>query len=232
VAASALRSTRRALGILRRRLRAGLADRDHRSRLERLGSGRPAAYREYLRGQLARTLSKRANDPGVGARVLAARAAAAAPPAPGRAVLCVGCRNGVELDEFARRGYDDVVGIDLFSQRPDILVMDMHDLSFPDERFDVVYASHSLEHAYDLDRVLREIARVARPGAVLAVEVPVRHKGSDADLVEFSGLDDLKRRLAPLGAVVWEEEQPARSATNDQGSAVARLVVALGGRGG
>jgi SAM-dependent methyltransferase len=229
MATRALIAARGALGRARRRLRAGVADLDHRARLRRLGRGRPPEYREYLRGQLARTLSKRSNDPGIGARVLIDRAVDAAGSPGGASVLCVGCRNTVELDEFRRRGFGDVVGIDIFSQSPEIVVMDMHELAFPDERFDVVYASHSLEHAYDLGRVLREIARVGRAGAVLAVEVPVRHRGSDADLVEFSGLEDLRRALEPFGEVLWEDEQPARSPTNEQGSAVARLVLSLGG---
>jgi SAM-dependent methyltransferase len=221
-------SLRHALGGLRRRLRAAVSDLDHKAGLRRLGRGRPASYRAYLDGQLARSLSRRANDPGVGARFLIDRAARAMPPSSGSSVLCVGCRNPVELDEFRARGYAEVVGIDLFSLRSDILVMDMHDLAFPDDRFDVVYASHSLEHAYDLERVLHELGRVGRPGAALAVEVPVRHRGSDADLVEFAGVCELRRALEPLGTVLWEEEQPARSPTNEQGSAVARLVLALG----
>ena len=54
--------------------------------------------------------------------------------------------------------------------------MDMHEMTFSDDSFDVVYASHSLEHSYDVERVVREIVRVARDGAVVGVEVP----GSDS----------------------------------------------------
>jgi SAM-dependent methyltransferase len=229
VATRPLRSARRALGRLHRRLGSSFSDLDHKARLARLARGKPSSYRAYLHGQLDRTLSKRANDPGIGARLLIGRVSEVVPPSADASVLCVGCRNTIELDEFRNRGYGDVVGIDLFSQSSDILVMDMHDLAFPDNRFDVVYASHSLEHAYDLDRVLHEIARVGREGAAVAVEVPVRHKGSDADLVEFAGLDDLRAALEGHGMVIWEDEQPPRSPTNDQGSAVARIVYALPG---
>lgn len=201
----------------------------HRARLRRLGRGRPPGYHEYLAGQLERTLSKRENDPGAGARLLVERAVELGRLGAGSSVLCVGCRNTVELDLFRARGVGRVVGVDLFSQHPDILVMDMHALAFPDATFDAVYASHSLEHSHDLPAALREIARVARPGAVVAVEVPVRHRGHDADLIEFSGLDDLREQLEPFAsAVLWEEEQPARTETNEQGSAVARMVVSLG----
>jgi SAM-dependent methyltransferase len=41
-------------------------------------------------------------------------------------------------------------------------------LPFPDESFDVVYCLATLHHALDLRRMVREMARVAQPGAVVA----------------------------------------------------------------
>jgi SAM-dependent methyltransferase len=143
-------------------------------------------------------------------------------------VLCVGCRNTLELDRFRARGFDDVTGIDVFSQRHDIKVMDMHEMTFPDNSFDVVYASHALEHAYDADRVVEEIVRVARDDAVVGVEVPVRVQASTADRIVFSGLDELRAAFEPhIGDEVLAEEQPPHSPTNDQGTEIARLVFRL-----
>jgi SAM-dependent methyltransferase len=193
--------------------------------LRGLESGRPADYHAYLEGQLRRSLSKRTNDPGVGARLLIREVAMRV--GRGARVLCVGCRNGLELDRFRRHGLEPV-GIDLFSQRSDILVMDMHDMEFEADSFDAVYASHVLEHSRDLDSVVSEIGRVARDGAIVGVEVPVRHKGSDADLIEFDGLDDLQTSLGPAAQhALYADEQPRLSPTNEQGSAVARLVFRL-----
>jgi SAM-dependent methyltransferase len=140
-------------------------------------------------------------------------------------VLCVGCRNTVELNEFRARGFADVVGIDLFSQHPDILVMDMHEMTFADESFDVIFSSHSLEHSYDLERVVREIARVARRRALVAAEVPVRGQRGDADLLVFGDVTELRTAFGHhVGEVLMAEERPSRSETNDQGTDVARLV--------
>ena len=212
----------------RRRLRATagrLRDLRYRLALRRLWRGRPREYHAYLDVQLRRTLSKRRTDPGVGATLLVGEVAARLPA--GADVLCIGCRNGFELDRFRLLGCN-AVGIDLFSQRRDIFVMDMHDLAFGDDAFDAVYASHSLEHAYDLPAALREIGRVARAGAIVGVEVPVRHKGSDADLLEFDDLDDVSASLASVvDEVLWSEELPPRSPRNGQGSAVARIVFRL-----
>ena len=214
---------------VRTRLRGGtrrLLEIPHWLTLRRLGKRHPPEYREYLATQLERTLSKRENDPGVGAATLINRVAEAQPA--GGPVLCVGCRNGLELDRFRARGFEDVVGIDVFSQRPDILVMDMHELSFPADSFDVVYASHSLEHSYDVERVAAEIARVARDGAVIALEVPVRAQASAADRVVFSGLDELRAIFKEeIGEQLLAEEQQPRSSTNEQGTEIARLVFRL-----
>ncbi len=194
--------------------------------LRRLGKRRPPEYRDYLATQLRRTLSKRETDPGSGAETLINRVAEEQPSRG--AVLCIGCRNGLELDRFRARGFGEVVGIDIFSQRPDILTMDMHELSFADDSFDVVYASHSLEHSYDVDRVAGEIGRVARDGAVVGVEVPVRAQASDADRIVFSGLDELRGvfRLN-MGEELLAEEQSPHTPTNEQGTEIARLVFRL-----
>ena len=214
---------------VRTRLRAGarlLIETPHWVVLRRLGRRHPREYRDYLATQLRRTLSKRETDPGAGAVALINRVAEARPA--GGAVLCIGCRNPLELDRFRANGFDDVVGVDLFSQRDDILVMDMHELSFPADSFDVVYASHALEHSYDVDRVVREIVRVARDGAVVGVEVPVRVQASAADRIVFSGLDELRAAFRPhIGTELHEEEQPPHTATNEQGTEIARLVFRL-----
>jgi len=175
---------------------------------------------------MRRTLSKRETDPGVGAETLINRVTEQQPS--GGTVLCVGCRNALELDRFRARGFDEVIGIDVFSQREDILVMDMHEMSFPADSFDVVYASHALEHSYDVDRVAGEIGRVARDGAVVGVEVPVRAQASTADRIVFSGLDELRAVFKrQIGEELLGEEQPPHTASNGQGTEIARLVFRL-----
>ena len=52
-----------------------------------------------------------------------------------------------------------------------------------EERFDVIYSAHTLEHFPSLDGVLPELARRLRPGGLLALEVPhfdFAQRGSDS----------------------------------------------------
>jgi ubiquinone/menaquinone biosynthesis C-methylase UbiE len=98
-------------------------------------------------------------------------------------------------------------------------------MTFADDSFDVVYCSHALEHAFDVERVAAEMIRVARDGAVVGVEVPVRAQASAADRVVFSGLDELRARFAPhIGQELLAEELPPRSETNEQGTEIGRFV--------
>jgi SAM-dependent methyltransferase len=211
---------------VRTRVRAGarrLTEVPHWLGLRRLGQRQSPEYRDYLAVQLRRTLSKRETDPGIGAVTLINRVADER--RDGGSVLCVGCRNTLELDRFHARGFDDVTGIDVFSQRDDIQVMDMHAMTFADDSFDVVYCSHALEHAFDVERVAAEMIRVARDGAVVGVEVPVRAQASTADRVVFSGLDELRAPFAPhIGQELLAEELPPRSETNEQGTEIGRFV--------
>lgn len=207
-----------------------LADLRHRPGLRRLGRGKPDEYKEYLDVQQRRTLSKRANDPGAGARLLADQVVELGRLSADSPVLCVGCRNTIELDLFREAGIREVVGIDLVSQSSEIIVMDMHAMAFPDDSFDAVYASHSLEHAYDVSSVVSEIARVSRPAAVVGVEVPLGPGSSEADRVTFSQLQDLRSAVLREGdRELWADEQEALTSTNSQGTAVARIVFRLGG---
>ncbi len=107
-------------------------------------------------------------------------------------VLDVACGNGA----VARRLADDehwVVGIDLSAAelasapRPAVRA-DASRMPFPDGVFDVVTCSMGLAIAQPLTVVLAEIARVLRPGGVLAATVPAVRPVRPSDLPVLTGL--------------------------------------------
>ncbi len=60
---------------------------------------------------------------------------------------------------IAERGLENV----------DFSVADLHSLPFEDETFDVVHAHQVLQHVADPVEALKEMARVAKPGGIIAV---------------------------------------------------------------
>lgn len=59
--------------------------------------------------------------------------------------------------------------------------MDITDIQFPPETFDVVYCSHVLEHVPDDRKAMREFWRVLKPGGWAILNVPVIDKETFED---------------------------------------------------
>lgn len=200
----------------------------HRFRIRRLAANRDPNYREYLSVQFERTYAKRNQVPARRSTVLMDRLCDLGKPNANGAVLCIGPRDTFEIESFKHMGFRKVQGIDLLSQGPDVHIMDMHQMTFPDDSFDVVYASHSLEHSYDPARVVGEIVRVAKDSAVIAVEVPIKFAPRGADRFDFGGVDGVHKLFGPhIDRVVWTDEQPPGSPMNASGTAVARTIFSI-----
>lgn len=80
----------------------------------------------------------------------------------GRSVLCIAARQGTEVRAFIDRGAFGI-GIDLNPGRdnPYVVAGDFHALQYADGSVQVVY-TNSLDHAYELDRVISEIIGSSR----------------------------------------------------------------------
>jgi SAM-dependent methyltransferase len=121
----------------------------------------------------------------------------------GRSVLCIAARQGTEVRAFIDRGAF-AVGIDLNPGRENryVMVGDFHALQFGDGTVQVVY-TNSLDHAFDLDRVLGEIRRVLAPdGALIAELNGGEDQSSDAGFYEsssWSSIEDIRQRIEGHG---------------------------------
>ncbi|MEV7623701.1 class I SAM-dependent methyltransferase [Actinoplanes sp. NPDC089786] len=93
------------------------------------------------------------------------------------------------------------------------LVADIQALPFPAGRFDLVLANHVLYHLPDLDRGVRELARVTRPAGVLVAT-------TNADDIPVAVIDLHRAALDRIGAPAEPAEPSTFSLRN--GEAVLR----------
>jgi SAM-dependent methyltransferase len=90
------------------------------------------------------------------------------PREPRRAI---GPRSEIEIFGLWSAGFsrDRIKGLDLFSYSPFIDVGDMHAMPYPDNSFDVVILSEVLPYSKDQSAAVREVLRLCRNKAVVAV---------------------------------------------------------------
>jgi SAM-dependent methyltransferase len=135
-------------------------------------------------------------------------------------ILDCGCGYGFSLSAFRHFGFKKVLGTDVSEFRLSearaigypVENIDMHEMSILDsQQFDVVYSSHSMEHALYPDRVLNEIWRVLKTDGVLLLTLPYP-----------VALDTDHVRKAHCGAEVLGLTQ------HDEGNALVRAVERFG----
>ena len=146
----------------------------------------------------------------------------------GRNVLCLGARIGSEVKAFLDLGAF-AVGIDLNPGDANRYVVqgDFHNLQYPPNSIDVVY-TNSLDHAFDIDRIAREVLRVLKPGGLFLVEaVQGRDQGIRPGFFEsffWKNIDELVGVFEKAGFKVsrrtpmthpWPGEQVCLSRSGD-----------------
>ena len=101
--------------------------------------------------------------------------------APPNSVLDIGCGTGELLGQIRRGGNQHLTGIEP-SPRAAAVAREQHGLNvrtgtleqarFPDESFDTVLLSHSLEHLPSPRKTMSEIQRVLKPGGAVVIWAP------------------------------------------------------------
>lgn len=106
----------------------------------------------------------------------------------GAQILDISCGDGVGLREFWANGFTKVEGFEWDTEKVEkarqygyrVHQGDMHDLSgFPPQSFDVVYSSHTLEHAINPKKVLQQFRHVLRADGELVLVLPFPDTGPD-----------------------------------------------------
>jgi SAM-dependent methyltransferase len=125
---------------------------------------------------------------------------------PGRTVLCLAARIGTEVKAFLDLGAF-AVGIDLNPGVDNRYVVhgDFHDLQFAPGSIEIVY-TNSLDHAFDIERIAKEVLKVLKPGGRLIMEaVEGRDQGIKPGFFEsffWKNIDELVRVFENAGFIV------------------------------
>jgi SAM-dependent methyltransferase len=148
--------------------------------------------------------------------------------APGAKVLEIG--PDADPSTFQSLARDDVewVTVDLASESPDgqrrwatgtpsLLMTDPYEIPAPSDTFDVVLSSQVIEHVREPWRWMPELARVCRPGGVVATINPVSWPYHEAPVDCWRIYPEGMRALSELAGLtvetsLWESLEPrARS---------------------
>ncbi len=98
-------------------------------------------------------------------------------------ILDLGCAIGLGMKYLESLGYENVYGIDLDERKiryaneiggiQNIMLGDIADFDFADmPRFDVIYSSHCLEHAYNVEDAVKGMRNIAKDDAKFFIILP------------------------------------------------------------
>jgi SAM-dependent methyltransferase/GT2 family glycosyltransferase len=134
----------------------------------------------------------------------------------GKRVLDIGCgpRGSLEwaTDAAERVGLDPLVGryrkLGIQNHAMRYIEGGAEAIPFPDGHFDIVAALNALDHVDDVDAAIREMTRVAKPGAIGLVLVEVNHQATPTEphsfgwdlLREFTDWEVVQERHVAIGA--------------------------------
>ena len=90
----------------------------------------------------------------------------------------------------------DYLTADLDSPIADVK-MDIHDIQYEDNHFDVVFCNHVLEHVTDDRQCMRELCRVLKPGGLAIMQVPFKAGVKVTD--EDPSITDPEERIRRFG---------------------------------
>lgn len=165
------------------------------------------AYEEYVRHQKSKLsqISNLERKSGILTVALRKRLGGIEGIGRGTSVLCLGARTGDECRVFIELGAF-AVGIDLNpgTENRHVVIGDFHQIQFADASVDCVF-TNCLEHAYEVERVIKEVHRVLRPGGIFIAEIVLgsedqhgREPG-EHDSIWWDRCETLIERIGKLG---------------------------------
>jgi SAM-dependent methyltransferase len=93
-------------------------------------------------------------------------------------ILCLGARQGTEVEVLWDLGYKNAIGLDLNPgpENPYVRKGDFMSLEYSDNSIDMVY-SNCVDHAFDLSKYFQEHVRVLKPGGYAIYDIGISGQG-------------------------------------------------------
>jgi methyltransferase family protein len=117
---------------------------------------------------------------------------------PDAKILCCGARQGTEVDVLRDLGFFNAWGIDLNPgpANPLVTTGDMMRLDLPNESVDLLY-TNCVDHAFDLDGMIAEHARVLKPAGYLLYDIGINTEagGGPFEAISWDRTEDVILRL-------------------------------------
>jgi len=129
----------------------------------------------------------------------------------GKRVLDVGCGMGRFIEVVLKAGASEIIGVDLSdavqaatdnfrgNNNVTILQADLHELPFPDESFDIIYAIGVLHHTPDTEKAFKSLVRLLKPGGKIAIWVYPDQPFSVWLYNRYTGLIRMVTTRLPMG---------------------------------
>lgn len=122
---------------------------------------------------------------------------------PGKNVLCLAARMGAECRAFIDMGCF-AIGVDLNPGQGNryVVVGDFHNLQFADNSVDYIF-TNSLDHAFDLPRILSEVVRVLKQDGIFITELmPAGFKPGAFESCRWESMEEIIRMITEAGFVL------------------------------
>lgn len=119
-------------------------------------------------------------------------------------ILSIGPRSEGELLSLAAHGFDwsRIEGLDLISYSPKVKLGDMHRTPYADSTFDAVILGWVLAYSEEPAVAAREIARITRPGGIVAVGVEYSPMSQEEIVAAVGYNPGARRRIASCGEIL------------------------------
>ena len=124
----------------------------------------------------------------------------------GKNILDVACGKGFLSERMAGQGFK-VTGVDIIvpqasANNPAYLQAEITDLPFPDNHFDTVVCTHTLEHIRNMGRAMSEIERVCKTRLLIVVPCQREYRYSfDLHIHFFPYAYKLREVTGPHGTI-------------------------------